>query len=229
MKRFELDFYRLYSLLCRGIHFAFSKYADGEYAILKGKKIKNIDGWLFHPEKHKELREELMRSFTFAEPGYYVGISCPCCVPRSHVNWMRKNVGVNQAHLTWANIWVNSNYPIFMDYMIPEFGKHDVVLVSSERSNLEGLGFDVEEHFGITDTAWRDNIDLVEKLIERNYNDKLLLFCAGPLGNILSYRLWQANKNNTYLDIGSTLNPMLGLKPRGYQVGGKYANRTCVW
>lgn len=61
--------------------------------------------------------------------------------------------------------------------------------------------------------------------------NELYLLCAGPFGNILSHNLWSNNKNNTYLDIGSTLNPYLeteGFK-RGYLYGSDDVNKVCNW
>ena len=229
VKSFKDDFFKIFRLLESGERFSFSKYADGEYAILRDRKITNCDGWTYNPQKDQKYRHELMRSFQFNQPGYYVGISCPCCVPQAHVDWMRENVRVDDEHLTWANLFVNSNYDLFKEYFIPEFNNHDIILVSSVRGNPANLPFTIEEHYGIFKTAWKENYDLINMIINGGYKGKLFLFCAGPLGNMLAHRLWQASKENTYLDIGSTLNPWLVGNNRGYLKGGKTINKTCVW
>src|SRR5271166_5300095 len=102
MKTFEEDFYFLLNLFKNKINFSFSKYADGEYAILINKNITNCDNWTFNTNTDSKYRDELLDSFRFNERGYYVGISCPCCVPMTDVKWMRDNVGVFEDHLTWA-------------------------------------------------------------------------------------------------------------------------------
>jgi len=60
----------------------------------------------------------------------------------------------------------------------------------------------------------------------------IFLFCCGPFGNILCHRLTEANENNTYLDIGSTLNPFLqsaGFE-RDYYMGNNYfSNMIGAW
>ena len=56
--------------------------------------------------------------------------------------------------------------------------------------------------------------------------------CAGPFGNILTHQLFEHNDNNTYIDIGSTLNPfLLGEigKNRGYLRGAPSLSQVCVW
>lgn len=229
MKTFKEDFYLLLNLLKSGKNFSFSKYADGEYAIMINRKITNCDNWTFDPEIHQKYRNELLYSFRFNEKGYYVGISCPCCVPIEDVNWMRNNVGVDSEHLTWANIFVNGNYTDFVTHFIPEFVNHEVILVANENSTLNNLPFKISEYVKITGTAWFDNFDLIEKLSKRNDVNKLYLFSAGPLGNMLAARMWQANKNNTYIDVGSTLNPWLVGRNRGYLRGSETLNKICIW
>jgi hypothetical protein len=229
MKTFKEDFYIIYDLLKTKTPFSFSKYADGEYAILKNQKITNCDNWTFNPDIHQKYHKELLESFRFNDDGYYVGISCPCCVPIEHVNWMRENVCVDKNHLTWANIFVNGNYNDFKKYFIPEFSKNNVILVATEKGDATKLPFSVEEHIKITGTAWYDNFNLIEELSNRNDNGKLYLFSAGPLGNMLAAKMWKKNKNNIYIDIGSTINPWLVGNNRGFLRGAQTINKICIW
>jgi hypothetical protein len=228
-KTFNGDIRVIYNALVNGEKFSFSKYADGEFAILINKKITNCDNWTFDPDLHQKHRGELVNSFKYSEDGYYVGISCPCCVGETDTKWMRDNVGVKPENLTWANIFVNGNYNFFKEYFIPEFKNHKVIIVANKNANISNLPFIVEEHIKISGTAWRDNFDLVNELPNKDYNDKLFLFCAGPLGNMLAARMWEKNKNNTYIDIGSTLNTYLVGANRGYLKGHNTINKTCIW
>lgn len=206
--------------------FSFSKYADGEFSILANQSITNIDNWTFNPVLHSHIRNQLIESFTFKDPQYYVGVSCKCCQPPVVVDWMREQSG--QDVLTWANIFVNSNYPYFKDNFIPEFSNHDVVLFARENSRVHDLPFNVE-HIPITSEAFIDNFDMVKNFPVGKYKNKLFLFCAGPLGNMLAAKFWEKNKENTYLDIGSTLNPYLTETNRGYLRGGDTKLKTCIW
>lgn len=229
-KSFTEDIRVIFNSLKNKEKFSFSKYADGEYEILRNNKITNCDNWTFEPEKHKEIRDELLSSYHFNEDGYYVGVSCPCCVGQNNANWMKENVGVKPENLTWANIFVNGNYSFFVENFIPEFSNHDIIIVANQNSKTQNLPFKVEEHIPITNLAFVDNFDLVKSLPEKPYEDKLFLFCAGPLGNMLAAKMWEKNKNNTYLDIGSTLNFQLtGQKNRGYLRGTETLKKTCIW
>jgi len=206
--------------------FSFSKYADGEYAILRNVSITNCDNWTFDRNKHQHVHEQLLESFTYKDSGYYVGISCRCCQPRDHIDWMRSKVTQN---VTWANIFVNSNYEYYKNNFISEYANNDVVLFSREDSRLNDLPFPVKEHVPITKNAFLDNFDLIKNFNVETYNNKLFLFCAGPLGNMLAAKFWEKNKNNIYLDIGSTLNIYLTEPNRGYLLGFGENNKNCIW
>lgn len=229
-KDFRGDIKKIFNALSNNEKFSFSKYADGEFEILRGNKITNCDNWTFNPEIHKKVQKELLLSYKFDEDGYYVGISCPCCVPIDDVKWMRNNVGVKSNNLTWANIFVNGNYKFFIDNFIPEFKNHQIVLIANKDANLNKLPFNVEEHIKIGNSAFIENFNLIDELPKRSYKNKLFLFCAGPLGNILVYKMWKYNKNNIYIDIGSTLNPyLIGSKNRGYLKGNNSIKKICKW
>jgi len=238
MKTFEDDFYFFYNLLKNGTKFSFSKYADGEYAMLVNQRIATQDNWAFNPDTDFKSREELLDSFRFNENGYYVGISCPCCQPMAHVQWMRDNVGVYKDHLTWANIFVNGNYKKFVENFIPEFNNHEIILVGTEKGDPSTLPFKVEKYIPIGTAAFRDNLNLVTELPQENYQNKLFLFCAGPLGNMLAAKMWKHNKNNIYMDIGSTLNPWLAVHDGKYVSGANRgylfdniptSKKICIW
>jgi len=175
---------------------------------------------------HSKMRNQLIESFKFKDKGYYVGISCKCCQPEYAVEWMRRES--KQDTLTWANIFVNSNYPYFKSNFIPEFSNHTVVLFARHDAKVKNLPFRAE-HIKITEKAFIDNFDMVENFPIEKYTNKLFLFCAGPLGNMLAAKFWEKNKTNTYLDVGSTLNPYLSESNRGYLQKSERLLKTCIW
>lgn len=228
-KSFTEDIKIMFEALKNKERFSYSKYADGEYAVLKNQPITNCDNWTFKPERDILEQKALMDSFTFNEEGYFVGVSCPCCVKQEEVNWMKETVCVRDENLTWANIFVNGNYNFFHDNFIPEFKNHEIILFGNENGTIDKLPFEVELFVPITGTAWKDNFNLLEEFPVHKYENKLFLFCAGPLGNMLAAKFWEINKNNTYLDIGSTLNPWLVGNNRGYLRGAATINKICKW
>jgi hypothetical protein len=230
---FRSDCEFVFEKLKRRESFAFSKFADGEFLILVNQGLTNIDGWTFNPTSDQKSRELLFESFQYDHSDYIVGISCPCCQPASHVNWMRNTI--NAKLVTWANLFVNANHDFFVNNYIPEFAKWKVNLVATEKGKIENLPFELETFTPIGNQAWKDQLDLIPVLedLAREKEGELFLFCAGPFGNMLAYKLHKANPKNTYIDIGSTLNGFLLENPnRDYLTNTSnisFKNRICTW
>ncbi len=216
--------------------FAFSKFADGEYEILKNRGITNCDGWTYNPVSDNRYHLRLLEAFQYQNENYHVGISCPCCVGTEIFSDMREISGQNKDNLTWANLFVNANYKKYLREVVPLYSQYDVYLVANKRAKLKYLPFDVKRHYPIGDLAWKNDYDLIQQIKDdidtENTSGSLYLFCAGPLGNMMAHQLFEHNKTNTYLDIGSTLNiHLLGPagKNRGYLRGGNSLNQVCHW
>ncbi len=212
-------------------HFSFSKYADGEYKVLVNEPITNCDNWTFNPKVHSIEYQYLIDSFKYKNPAYFVGISCPCCQPINHIKWMRDNV--KSDNLTWANLFVNSNYEYFKKHFFPEFDNWngEVTVVANEVGFRNKLPFKVNNYLPIRIGSWFNPelehiIDMMKVQAEKS-NNQLFLFSAGPMGNILSHQLHIVNPNNTYLDIGSTINPWIVGNNRGYLQGNN--SKVCIW
>lgn len=228
MKIFEEELLKLHKKLSNKDIFSFSKYADGEWAIMNKISLNNGE---FKSEYSQDFyREKLIESFTYKDENYIVGISCECCQGLEH-DKMKKFSQQSEENLTFANIFVNTNYPLYKSLFIEEYKKNDIYLICNKNSKIENLPFKVEKSYLVGFNAWVNNYNIIEDIIEENINGKLFLFCCGPLGNILAHQLYKANKNNIYLDIGSTLNPWLqseGFK-RDYYSNGYFSNRICTW
>ena len=78
-----------------------------------------------------------------------------------------------------------------------------------------------------------------EWISKNKIENHLFLFSAASLSNLLIYELYKKFPNNIYMDIGSTLNPMLKLDgwvaSRGYLRGywmnqpDPYFFQDCEW
>ena len=230
MKNFRQELEILHKRLASRTPFAFSKYADGEWTAMKGGVVNNGE-FVSVPDARLNLsRSLLIESFRYKHPSYYVGISCPCCQGEEFYN-MKAASEQDESNLTFANIFVNSNYPYYKESVVPEYSNWKVNLIANEKSNIDSLPFKVERFFPIGVNAWYNNLGLIDQLKSLNTNGELYLFCAGPFGNILAHQLWKHNQNNTYLDVGSTLNPWLGFEgfKRGYLYGSDDCSKVCVW
>lgn len=237
MKLFNRDIEIFANKLKSGENFSFSKYADGEWAVIKNQAINNKEFW-FNPnnDTDQEKRQALIESFQYKHPNYYVGISCPCCQGIETFNEMYEFSGQDEDHLTWANLWVNSNYKYYLSNILPLYQERDIVIFCNEKSQIENLPFTPYMVVPVKHNAWEYNWNLVEeaKSIMSIIPSKnmLVLFCCGPFGNILCHKLTEFNDQHTYLDIGSTLNPFLcsaGFEREYYLGNNFFSNLVGKW
>lgn len=237
MKLFKEDIKIFRDKIESGENFTFSKYADGEWAVMKNRELNNNE-FLFksNDDKYKQARQSLIESFQYKNERYYVGISCPCCQGIDTFREMKSFSGQDDSHLTWANLWVNSNYSFFVEQIIPIFSNRKIVLVCNKSGLIERLPFTPIKIFGIDNNAWIESYntinDIKKYISEHKIEDSTFLFCCGPFGNILAYELTKCCQNNMYLDIGSTLNPWLrsaGFERYYYLGNNVFSRMECIW
>ncbi len=258
-KDFKRDFWMLKDKLASGENFAFSRYSDGEMMIMQnqhlvlddkstrldgkkvGMKYDDIDHKEYDPTKHGDFHQRLMDAYQYEDKNYFVGLSCPCCVGSKNNQWMKEQRGESsQEQLTWANLFVNSNYSLFLDNIVPLLENREVVFVCNKKSNLEKLPFKVAKDFRIGKNAMINDIGLVEEMSEWIGNNKIkehvFLFSASTLSNILIYELYRKFPENTYMDVGTTLHPYMDMPIqrnylRGYWLksGNTEIKKHCVW
>ena len=240
MSEFRKSIENIYNKLVNREPFAFSKYADGELKILKGKNIDNGEfAYSSDDSRSKEYRDKLLESFSFNHDKYYIGIGCPCCMGEVDSQWMRTNSKQDEEHITWANVFVNSNYPLFIEHMLPEFSNHKMVFVCNEKAKLDKLPFKVVKDFRVGHNAIINDYKLVEEMKEWIAKEKIenhvFIFSASSVSNYLAHQLFEFNDKNTYIDIGTTINSFIGMDVnRGYLTSywGKKKgtiSKSCIW
>ena len=218
-------------------NFTFSKYADGEWAVIKNESIDNKEFWFDGNSVMDGFkRSKLIESFKYHNPNYYVGVSCPCCQGLDVHHDMIKECEQDPDHITWANLWVNDNYSYFTSNILPLFKDRDVVLYAHKDGKFDNLPFKPMQIFPVEKNAWGSNCNFVEEskhfIKNHDIENALFLFACGPFGNVLAYELTSCCPQNTYLDIGSTLNPYLQSEGfvRDYYVNGSFFSQMqCQW
>jgi hypothetical protein len=236
-KDYREDIKVLESALKSKDNISFSKFCDGEWSVMCNQPINNKEFW-FDPNNEQDQlkRQELINAFQYKNSRYFVGVTCVNVFGLETHQQMKELSGQEESHLTWADIWVNSNYKYYINNILPHYKERPVVLFCNKNAKIERLPFRPKIVFPVENNAWQSNWDLIEKsksmITDRNLKDMIFLFCCGPFGNILCYELTKHCEDNTYLDIGSTLNPFLQSAEfdRHYYLGNNYfSNMTGAW
>jgi len=246
--RFKADIFKLLSKLKRNEHFAFTRFSDGEILIMQNKelilekkyvKAGNVihnfgyseeDYKHFDPSKHGFLKDKLMEAYTYKKDNYFVGGICQnCdCASQEYASWMHEAYGELDANYTYANLLVNSNYPIFVGQLYKVLKDKKIVIVCSENADLSGVGLEVVKDFRVGRNCIVNDHNLVtemkEWISENDVIDHVFLFSASSLSEVLIYELFKDHDKNTYIDIGTTLHKQLGLKLEREYLRGYWNN-----
>ena len=257
MKNFREDFFKFTDKIKNDEHFAFSRYSDGEMYILQNRYLVLSDGLIqidnnqqsgpykeadfkrFDPKMHAFYQQKLVEAFKHHQPNYYKGISCSCCVGKDNFNWQIDLHGGDDDSLTWANLWVNGNYPLFIKQTLPIFYSKNCVFVGNNKADISKFPFFVKD-FRVGYNAMINDYDKIYKIKDwirdNNIENHVFLFSASTYTNLAIYELFTEFPNNSYIDIGTCLAPMMNMPTeRGYlQAFWNYQvnqdiQKICIW
>lgn len=261
MKTFSGHFDLFLQYLQNGTNFSFTRFSDGELFILQNKRLELQEnyyiigesrggGWYnkeeqkqFIPEEHQFFKEKLEESLSFNSPLFFRGICTKPDVNKDIFDWMVDKAGGDSETLTWANLLINGNYERFLNEMVPLFQDKEIIFVVNEVATFEKLPFKVKKDFRVGSNCFINNYDIIDAIekyiIENNIENHLFLISAASLSNLIIHRLHQLSNKNTYLEIGSSLNPMMNMVgwqgSRAYlreywmNDGRYYLDMECVW
>jgi hypothetical protein len=261
MKTFKGDFNKLKTKLINGEHFAFTRFSDGEVFVLQNKRLElNNDHYIiggtrgggqynaeeqkkFIPEEHEFFRQKLEDSLKFKKVNYYRGISCKCCIGEEVFKWQLNLAGGDDETLTWANLWNNGNYESFIKEIYPILSKKETVIIVNQSANIKNLGFNIKKDFRVGTNCFINNYDIIEEIknyiIVNNIENHVFLVSAASLSNLIIHQLYEFNDRNTYIDIGSTMNPIMDMEgwkgSRAYlrefwmKQPRHFLNKNCIW
>jgi len=238
-------------------NFAFSRYSDGELYILQNKELKLDQGLIqigdekqggvyqpadfkhFDPKEHGFYQQKLIDAFKHRQAGYYKGLTCSCCIGKKDFDWQIDLHGGDDESLTWANLWVNGNYPAFITHTLPIFYNRDCVFVGHTDADITKFPFFVKD-FRVGYNAMINDygkIEDIKKWIgDNNIKNHVFLFSASTFTNLAIYELFREFPDNTYVDIGTCLTPMMNmpierdyLKRYWFYAGGGDLQKICRW
>ena len=243
MKDFTGAFDTLLDKIKNRENFAFTRFSDSELFILQNKTVilaedHYVTGQIkgpnvytkeeqkeFLPEKHAFFKDKLWECYLHTQDNYFKGI---CTGTDPHVGnenfkWMVAEHGGDHDNLTFSNLLINANYRRFVEEMVPLFVDRDIIYVANENATISKLPFDVKKHFTVGSNCMINDYDLAQTIKDyikdNDISDHIILCSAASLSNVVTYECFKENKNNTFLDIGSCLNPLLDLEGWKYTRG----------
>lgn len=259
-KSFKEDFDLLKNKIVNDIPFGMCRFSDGELAILKGDKlelsergtfINNVQCGPIYPKEdwksfdisipeHLDFQQQLIASLQHKQKNYIPAISCKCCVGFKDAKWMKELSGQKDEDLTWSNIWLNSNYHRFVTEIIPILRTKKLVFICNKYADFTNSTLPIIQRFNISRNAMINDIniwkDISVWISELDIRGHVFLFSASSLSNICIHNLYKLYPENTYIDVGTTLNHELGFRAvrsylDAYWNGNPHPDlyKSCVW
>jgi hypothetical protein len=216
--------------LSSGENFALARFADGERFFIEGKRVTGLDGWT-SPDSISKLGQALRDALTVSsESGCYIGISDDTNDTSSKLFYANLLKGVQAEKITLSNVFVNGTYGAFLSHLLPILAQKKLVIVCNYRAKPLELSVPLKTNpyyvyvpkdcYGFWERSSDYWIKQLEDLSLR-LTDHVFLFAAGPLSSATIPLLWKKSTSNTYLDIGSALDPFFfDKKTRPYQTRG---------
>lgn len=225
MIKFKEDFNYFWDKIEKGENFTFSRYADGEVMLMNGKLVDEttqafrIDKWK-SPEKITKVSINLFETLNHTEENYYYAISSKSDNLNDY-DFLKKNIKQNNEKITFVNLWINANYND-MKLKLQTL-KRDVILICNHKAKKQNFPFNVKDLTPFPDDCinfWENNGDnyinfLVEKY--KDFKNELFFISCGPISEIIIHHLYLNNQNNTYIDVGSSIDEFVhGFNTRPY-------------
>lgn len=239
-KNFTQEFYRMWEKITTIEPIAYARYADGEVALMQGRKVdensqaSRIDRWNSLENGITDIGKDLKETLYHTESNYYYAISCKCCDPNGQ-SWLLNEIKQPEENITFSNLWINANYKLFIE----QIGKltEPVYLICNKRGESGMYPFDACGFYPINDNCveeWKSNKHkIIEDVtsISKTSTNTLFLISAGPLSELLIHHMWNTNKNNRYIDVGSSIDEFVHNKQTRPFMNplSPYFNMNCVF
>jgi hypothetical protein len=225
MDKFTEDFNLFWSKIENEENFSFARYADGEVRLMKGLDINHetqaykIDKWKA-PNKKTKVGIDLYNTLNHTEHNYYYAISGI----NDNINdysFLIQNIKQNKNNVTFVNLWINNNYTRMIEKL--KNLKREVILICNESAKEQNFPFPIKEIFHFPNDCvdfWEKESELfMNNLFDEfsNLENQLFFISCGPVSEIIIHGLYTKNPNNTYIDVGSSIDEFVhGYKTRPY-------------
>ncbi|KIE59035.1 hypothetical protein A946_03080 [Methylacidiphilum kamchatkense Kam1] len=236
---FKKDFFVLLSLFDAKKAFAFSRYNDGEALILSNQKVGCKGEWEYNPKKNLSFRADLRKSLQATDPRFFYGVPSWDTSPEMHQAVLRY-IQAPLSQITFAALFANANHDLFLKEFHPRIKNwpYEIFFIGNSKLNPQSIrkvtgAKEILPIYGNCIRFWDKNKkEILAQLdwMATRSDHSLFLIAAGPLGKILIHALWEISPKNTYLDIGSALDPLLfGKDTRAYHKDAQNRSLVLQW
>lgn len=224
------EFNRIWNLIECGENIAFLRHGDGERAIMEGRTVKAQEGWE-SPEYISQLGFACLKALNLIDSRVWYGISCPCCDSAAYYWYISR---ITTRNITFANLWVNSNYSKFIKSF--ENLEREAIVIANHRAQDKPIGkLKVLKYYPVGDDCisfWENDASDLLQRIKSDYGKRdnlLYVVSAGPMSGPIIAELFKNNPNNCYIDFGSSLDTYIHNKvTRPYMnKNNRYAKKQC--
>lgn len=196
-----------FNMLKKKQNFCFVRYNDGE---MMG--IDKVGSIVARGDQHvnKSLQSKLVEGLVHRQKNYYIGIPCSKCFPK--YNLLATKMIKEYKHKTSAVLFTNRNWKKFYDNFPSVCSDREIVWVggkSQSKENLLKYGLNIKKCVLIPEkNSWlfyEKIIKIVPPLLAPN---DIVMVSLGPTARVLCKEWFEQYLNNTFIDIGSTLDPI---------------------
>lgn len=228
-----LDFNLINSLLNRHIPFTFIRFSDGEMEIIFNCKLVIEDGaveWrgrrnpaeypifdskTFFPERDHEFRACLIESAEFCANKFFKGIRTHRDLGDRDRQKMIELNGGGLKGLTFTDLLINENWRPFLSKTVPLILNRDNVIFLGNFRARPKMIKDSIYHIQIGDDVipnFQNELRSVMDELSQLPKGSTVLSSASSLTNLVGHRLFRLRPDITFIDVGTSLNPFIGLE-----------------
>ena len=193
-----------------GKPFGLIRPSDGERTVMLGQTLTNCDHWTF--KEGGSLQKMLLEAVKIYHPDLYIGIPCNTCnkpwncTPAIYKDFIEK-FHVPVAQRTYANVFGNSNWSAFIDFL-KSYEKGFYLVTSgttpTEAMKIKGRHIIDAKLVNRWDTEGSTETERVLRYME-DKKGELILFSAGPLSKVWIPLCMRLNPDNMYVDVGGSI------------------------
>lgn len=213
MKDFVLELEKFTDKIKNKVNFSFIRFADGEGSIIFNdikwtNRNRSSSSWKYD-KSQSVFRQRLIDSLEYSDENYFIGLPCKDGHhQRFHYLFdaLKNKTNCLEDNLTFATVFKDYNWNIFLNSFMPEVLKRDHAIICHKNALTE-----IKQIYRVPNSAHLHCDSIINEMRDDvvSSQNKIYLFCAGPASNVVIHELYNINKNNTYIDIGSALDHKL--------------------